>query len=86
MNEGHELTERVKSVRWEGGKLPDDEFGEFTIMVRLPVEAGRISFPIVQVCGTSQVGWVQDVLPNGSERPPPHPAPSVLLTKPSSKE
>jgi uncharacterized protein YcnI len=85
-NEGHRLMERVKSVRWEGGPLPDDEFEEFTIMVRLPADVGRIAFPVVQVCTASKVEWVQEPKPDASGKPPPHPAPSVLLTKPNAKE
>jgi periplasmic copper chaperone A len=83
-NEGHQLTERVKSIRWEGGSLPDAEFEEFTVLVRLPADVGRISFPVVQVCGSSQVAWVQEPAPDASSKAPPHPAPSLLLTRPGN--
>lgn len=80
-NEGHRLTERPKLIRWEGGRLPDEEFDEFTMVVRLPSEPGRLYFPVIQHCGAAEVGWVQRPDPGSAARPP-HPAPSVLLTRP----
>ena len=79
-NEGHTLTERVSEVSWQGGELPDAEFDEFVILVRLPTEQGRVSFPVIQSCGTHEVRWVQEPASDRSEKPPPHPAPSVRLT------
>lgn len=82
VNEGHRLTERVRSVGWEGGRLPDEEFDEFVVMTRLPADAGRVSFPVIQVCeGGKHVDWVEEAPSEPSQKPPPHPAPSVRLVR-----
>lgn len=78
-NDGHKLTERVRSVAWQGGDLPDDQFSEFVLMVRLPADQGRVLFPVIQSCGAKEVRWVDEPVSDRSETPPPHPAPSVTL-------
>src|SRR3954454_5442499 len=41
-NEGHAITERVKQVAWQGGRLSSDEYDTFSMMVRLPDAQGRL--------------------------------------------
>ena len=84
-NEGHELTERVKLVRWQGGRLPDDEFDEFSMMVRLPAQEGPLYFPVIQRCELGETAWVQRPTGEAGARPMPHPAPSVLVTPPAGR-
>ena len=50
---GVPVTEVVTEVMWSG-KLPDDNFDEFLIQVRLPNKAGQtLYFPTVQECETA---------------------------------
>jgi periplasmic copper chaperone A len=84
VNEGHELTERVRLVRWRGGRLPDDEYDEFSLMVRLPPQQGPLYFPVTQRCEKGETAWVQRPA-EGAARPP-HPAPAVLLTAPAGQD
>jgi len=76
--EGHTRTSRVAQIAWRDGTLPDDRFDEFAFMVRLPAQAGRLVFPIVQTCGKTVVRWDETA---GRGRPKPtHPAPVLTLT------
>jgi uncharacterized protein YcnI len=84
VNEGHEVTERVKLIRWQGGRLPDDEYDEFSIMVRLPRQQGPLYFPVTQRCEKGETAWVER--PTEGAARPAHPAPSVLLTAPASQD
>jgi periplasmic copper chaperone A len=84
VNEGHELTERVRLVRWQGGHLPDDEYDEFSLMVRLPPRQGPLYFPVTQRCEKGETAWVER--PTEGAARPPHPAPSVLLTAPAGQD
>jgi periplasmic copper chaperone A len=77
--EGNQLTERVKEVSWSGGKLPDQEFDSFTMMVHLPDHAGPLYFPTVQHCESGETRWT-DMPPAGkTSRDVPHPPPVVTL-------
>jgi periplasmic copper chaperone A len=84
VNEGHELTERVRLVRWQGGHLPDDEYDEFSLMVRLPPRQGPLYFPVTQRCEKGETAWVER--PTEGAARPLHPAPSVLLTAPAGQD
>lgn len=81
---GQEVTEGVKVATWtaqDGNELPDGQFREFGLSVRLPDRAGEtLYFPAVQICSDgSEAAWIeipedgQD--PHGLEAP----APSVAL-------
>jgi uncharacterized protein YcnI len=58
------MYERVSTVSWSGGMLPDEAFDSFTIMVHLPNSIGPFFFPTVQQCGDAQTRWV-DMPPAG---------------------
>lgn len=66
----------VSAITWEG-ELPEGQFDEFAVMFRLPAEAGELTFPVTQTCGSAQVLW--DQRPSGPDRPP-RPAPTLRLT------
>ncbi len=77
--EGHDVSQRIREVAWQGGRLSSDEFDSFTLMVRLPAAPGPLHFPTVQTCETGDTRWV-DIPPEGkTSRDVPYPAPSVLL-------
>lgn len=81
-NEGHVLTERVRSVTWRGGPLPADQFDEFSLLVRLPDQAGPLAFPTIQTCVSGDVAWTS-VPSDGEPAPDPkHPAPILTVTAP----
>jgi periplasmic copper chaperone A len=83
-NEGHAITERVEQVTWQGGRLPDDEYDTYTIMVRLPDTPGRLYFPVRQVCETGETRW-EEIPPAGkTSRDVRYPAPSVMVAPPDA--
>lgn len=64
---GKTITKAVSQVSWSGGPLPDDRFDEFTMLVRLPAQPGRLHFRILQECERGQVDWA-DVGGSGGAR------------------
>jgi uncharacterized protein YcnI len=80
--EGRELTRRVKQVAWHDGVLPDEQFDEFSISLKLPDRAGPVYFPIVQLCETGKSEWIEIPRDGQTARDLRYPAPSVLLSSP----
>lgn len=59
IGEGGLIKERVAAVVWRGGSVPDDQFEQFTILIRTPTEAGPVYFPAVQSCQQGEARWVE---------------------------
>ncbi len=78
---GGTITETVSEVTWFDGRLPDQQFDEFAILMRLPDRAGEtIYFPIIQECEKGISRWIEipaagKAAPEGRE-----PAPALRLT------
>jgi uncharacterized protein YcnI len=72
---GDEITERVASVTWSGGRIAPGEFDEFGLSARMPEQAGtELVFPALQTyAGGEVVRWIG--LPDADE-----PAPRVEVT------
>lgn len=64
---------QASAITWSGGSLPADEFDEFSVMMKLPAQAGAIAFPATQTCVKSVEHWSE---PKGSQ----HPVPTLTLT------
>lgn len=65
--------DRVAAITWKG-RLPDDQFDDFAVLVKLPAAPGPIYFPAVQTCEAGESAW--DQIPaapdmTGLERPAP---------------
>jgi uncharacterized protein YcnI len=65
--------QRASAITWSGGSLPADEFDEFAVMMKLPADAGTVTFPATQTCAKGVEHWSE---PKGST----HPAPALTLT------
>lgn len=65
-----------RAITWRGGE-PLSKADGFAVRVRLPAQAGRVSFIAVQSCGDTQVRW--DEPPPADGPKPKHPAPTVTL-------
>jgi len=73
------ITEAVREVAWEGGALPDENFDEFAVMLKLPDTPGKIFFPVLQDCGAKTVRWIE--LPGADQGARLRtPAPNLVLT------
>jgi uncharacterized protein YcnI len=48
---GGKITEAIREVSWSGGPLPDEQFEEFKIQMKLPDSPNTtLYFPVVQEC------------------------------------
>ncbi|HEX6364128.1 MAG TPA: YcnI family protein [Albitalea sp.] len=57
---GRMASERVSEVAWSGGSLPDDQFDEFRIVMKLPDRPGTtLYFPVVQECADGVTRWIE---------------------------
>lgn len=74
---GKMLTERVKAITWRGGPLPDDEWDQFGVSLKLPDTPGKLYFPAVQTCETGEARWVETPARVGERLS--HPAPALEI-------
>jgi uncharacterized protein len=75
--EGEQVTEKIHTVTWSGGRIRPGEFQEFGMSLRVPNEPGaELAFPAVQTySGGEVVRWIGP--PDSDE-----PAPRVAITEP----
>jgi uncharacterized protein YcnI len=83
LDDGHggKITETVGEVVWSGGRLLDEHFDEFAVMMRLPDRPGTtLYFPVVQECEQGVHRWIEIPEPGKSARDYREPAPALRLT------
>lgn len=56
---GRTVTEDVAQVRFTGGPLPDNQFDEFALSVKLPDQAGPLYWNVTQVCEKGRIDWAE---------------------------
>ncbi len=76
MYEGKPVHERVVAVTWTG-RLADDEFDQFGLMVKLPAATGPLYFPTTQRCERGETRWTTIPAPGQAWHSVPHPAPML---------
>jgi uncharacterized protein YcnI len=86
LESGRSMTERVSTISWQGGVLPDDEFDSFVILVHLPNRAGPLYFPTVQHCAGAETQWIDLPPPGKTTRDVPHPPPYVIIAAPRAAQ
>lgn len=64
----------VSAITWKG-KLPDQDFQEFEILMKLPANPGVLWFPTVQTCGKAENRWT---VTNDPASPTPAPKLEVV--------
>jgi len=79
--EGEQVTERIDTVTWSGGRIRPGEFQEFGVSFRTPNEPGsELAFPTVQRYSSGEVvRWIGP--PEADE-----PAPGVAITEAAPEE
>jgi len=71
---------QVGEVTWTGGPLPDNQFEEFAIFMKLPDRPGEtIYFPVVQDCIKGTTRWNE--MPDPNKPGLKEPAPALRLIK-----
>lgn len=48
-----------REISWKGGPLPDAQFDEFNLLVKLPDAPGMHVFKVVQQCEKGRVEWTE---------------------------
>lgn len=76
---GTDYTERVGTITWEGGPLPNDQFMDFGVSANFRLEPGEYHLPVVQSCGTTTVSWIEIPAAGQSEDDVEHPAPAITV-------
>ncbi|MBX6745385.1 MAG: YcnI family protein [Acetobacteraceae bacterium] len=78
---GHHEEEEVARIIWEGGRLPDDQYDEFVLMLQVPNEPGGTLFlPVTQGCeGGRSDAWAERPAPGQQAHDLAHPAPAMRL-------
>ena len=71
--------ERVSAILWTG-RLEDDQFDQFGVMLKLPAAPGRLYFPTVQRCDAGENDWTMIPAAGQSPHALKSPAPMLELT------
>ena len=79
--EGEQVTERIDTVTWSGGRIEPGEFQEFGVSFQVPEEPGAaLAFPAVQRYSNGEV--VRWIGPEDADAP----APVVTVLEPAAEE
>ena len=54
---GKLIKEDVRQLIWHSGNLPDDYYDEFVFHMKLPATAGKLYFPVRQICTEGENFW-----------------------------
>ena len=57
LSHGATVTSAVREVSWKGGPLPDAQYDEFSLQVKLPDAAGKYYFKVIQLCDKGRAEW-----------------------------
>jgi uncharacterized protein YcnI len=81
-DEGEQITERIDTVTWSGGRIRPGEFQEFGVSFQVPEEqpGTELAFPAVQTYADGEI--VRWIGPPDAEEP----APTVTVTAAASEE
>lgn len=61
------------------GRLPDEAFDDFAILMKLPATGDRLIFPVVQTCEKGESQWTEVASPDAPDEKLTRPAPVVTL-------
>ena len=70
---------RATAITWTG-RLPDDQFDDFAVLMKLPAQEGPLTFPAIQTCEKGESQWTEIPDPQRPGEKLTHPAPVVRLT------
>ncbi|MET3131508.1 uncharacterized protein YcnI [Oxalobacteraceae bacterium GrIS 1.11] len=74
---GKTIVSAVREVTWQGEPLPDAQYDEFSMQVKLPATPGKLYFKVAQVCQLGRMDW--DQVPAGADATLKAPAPALEL-------
>lgn len=77
---GNKITEGVREVTWSEGRLPDDQYDEFEMLMKLPNTPNAILYiPVVQECVKGINRWIEIPESGKGSGDYKKPAPSLKL-------
>lgn len=75
---GQKTDTLVSAVNWSGGKLPNEQFDEFGLVMKLPNQPGaQLWLPVLQTCESGEIRWEQ--IPAAGQSAHDMPRPAVLI-------
>jgi uncharacterized protein YcnI len=78
---GKTVDEAVSAVTWSGARLPDDQYDEFGLVMKLPERADEtLWFPVTQICEGATSDWAEIPTEGQEWHSLQRPAPFVKLT------
>ncbi len=81
MSHGVPVTSAVREVSWKGGPLPDSQYDEFSVQVKLPDAVGKYYFKVIQVCEKGRAEWSE--APSAPDVKMKFPAPMLEVVAPA---
>lgn len=70
--------DRATAITWTG-RLPDDQFDDFALLMKLPAQPGALVFPVIQSCEKGESQWTEIPDPERPGEKLTRPAPTVRL-------
>ena len=70
---------KASAITWTG-RLPDDQFDDFAVLMKLPSQPDSLIFPVIQTCEKGESQWIEIADPERPNEKLTHPAPVVRLT------
>jgi uncharacterized protein YcnI len=77
--------DRATAVTWTG-RLPDDQFDDFALLMKLPAEPSTLVFPVIQTCEKGESQWTEIPDPERPDEKLTRPAPTVRLTPAAAEQ
>ena len=66
------------------GRLPDEAFDDFTLLMKLPATGEALAFPVIQTCEKGESQWTEVPDPAAPDEKLTRPAPTVRLITPNT--
>jgi uncharacterized protein YcnI len=77
--------DRATAVTWTG-RLPDDQFDDFALLMKLPAEPSTLVFPVIQTCEKGESQWTEIPDPERPAEKLTRPAPTVRLVPAAAEQ
>ncbi|WP_454718247.1 YcnI family protein [Caulobacter segnis] len=61
------------------GRLPDEAFDDFAVLMKLPATGDKLVFPVIQTCEKGESQWTEVPSPEAPDAKLNRPAPTVTL-------
>ena len=77
--------DKTTAVTWTG-RLPDEQFDDFALLMKLPAQPRPLVFPAIQSCEKGESQWTEIADPERPDEKLTRPAPTVRLTPAAAEQ